>query len=597
MAVVEAAPIPCEAPTVAGARTRSTRVRCGTHWWAIALAIVGVSAVLALLPSRGSIPPLVESDYCYQLIAADRLHAGLGPTSLQPVAPLQPWAWHYDWGWLTQWPLGYPVLICLVRLVTGMASLEACRWISTVACATALVGWFAWARRAWPVGPSGILLATVAAGTSVSTSLLINPSSDVLLVAVLPLLLLAVTDVLARTDIREKGRGGHRSLLHLALLGLVGGGLVWIRYAAVFVPLGIGLYLVFACAVQRRIRAWQVTTYGLATAVPIMALVLVNRLFGAGSVQSQFNLGHTMTLDFSLDLIRAAWRSFTTFGFYNHHPLSGYFFTAWPLVLIAFACSFRASRRALRAYFATPAVALSASVALALFAVLILATALFGDKFNFTALPRYYRPIKPVYLVMFVAPLFVACCPRRMPDVDRSLGQATGHLRHRTTMKLIRWGAMLALVMAGHWLIRYEWPRPYKRWLAAERPATPYGRWSRSFEPNAKTLYTWIREQASPALVIVSNYHEYVTLETGVPALPIPKDQATLDRWISRICRARGVERPQVFFVLDPDNRWRDYWIAPPDEIRRTFALTELPTAPTGLGGQVYIYPQGAAGS
>ena len=46
-----------------------------------------------------------------------------------------------------------------------------------VACAVALVGWFAWSRRLLPKGIAGILLAAVAAGSAVSTAALINPGT------------------------------------------------------------------------------------------------------------------------------------------------------------------------------------------------------------------------------------------------------------------------------------------------------------------------------------------------------------------------------------------------------------------------------------
>lgn len=60
--------------------------------WTV-LGVAAVALVLAVLPGRRDIPPLVESDYCYLLTAADRFIAGKGLTTTTPVAPLQPWTW------------------------------------------------------------------------------------------------------------------------------------------------------------------------------------------------------------------------------------------------------------------------------------------------------------------------------------------------------------------------------------------------------------------------------------------------------------------------------------------------------------------------
>ena len=66
------------------------------RWSRVLAAVVILSALLALLPHRIAIPPLVESDYCYLLLAADRLMDGAGLSTLRPVAPLQPWFWQGD---------------------------------------------------------------------------------------------------------------------------------------------------------------------------------------------------------------------------------------------------------------------------------------------------------------------------------------------------------------------------------------------------------------------------------------------------------------------------------------------------------------------
>jgi len=61
-------------------------------WVKVMVAIAVLAAALAVLSARATVPPLVESDYCYQLIAADRMFQGRGLTCPNPVAPFQPWA-------------------------------------------------------------------------------------------------------------------------------------------------------------------------------------------------------------------------------------------------------------------------------------------------------------------------------------------------------------------------------------------------------------------------------------------------------------------------------------------------------------------------
>ena len=146
---------------------------------AIPAAVVVIYLTLTALPGRTRIPPRVSSDYCYQLLAANRLYDGLGLTTLQPVAPLQPWEWRNDWSFLTQWPAGYSLCVWGVRRVTGASALEALRWINVASCALALVGWFVWVKRVSPRGVTGTLLAAVAAGCSVTVAFLIDPTTDV----------------------------------------------------------------------------------------------------------------------------------------------------------------------------------------------------------------------------------------------------------------------------------------------------------------------------------------------------------------------------------------------------------------------------------
>ena len=544
----------------------------------LAATVVGLGLVLGYVTGRHAIPPLVESDYCYQLLAADRLLAGNGLTSLQPVAPFQPWEWQFDWGYLTQWPPGYPLLVAVVRGVTGWRTLEACRWIGVVSCAAALVGWCCWIWRAVPGGLAGWMLAVLGSASAVRVTQLVNPGSDVLLIALLPFVLLYVHGVLANPD----GRGGAVGAWKSGLAGVLSGGLVFLRYVAVFVPVGIGVYLAMACFVQRRLRPRSLAAYGCGAILPVAALVLINGLLGSGSPQSQFNLGHAVELRFDPTILADAWRNFTDLKLYDYLPVARVVSAAWPALLTGLALLVPSVRRSVCRWLARPAVGLSLAVALALLVVLVSATVLFSNKFEYARLARYYDPIKPLYFVLFIGPVLVLRWPA------------------------LRVTAALAIVAGGWWIAEREWVGTYQRWLSAERPMTAYGQWERCFAPHADRLYQWLREQSRPEWVprgepatsgallaapgpcsvraaaaptqwvVVSNYHEYVALETGLPVLPVPADRATLERWIGRIQAQRGIDRLRVVFVLDSDNRWRSHWIASPADIVSGFGLTPV---------------------
>jgi hypothetical protein len=547
------------------ARTRPVR------WSALLAAIAMVSIALALIPDRTQIAPLVESDYCYLLMAADRLYEGHGLTAPPPVAPHQPWTWQADWAHLTKWPVGYPVLVCAIRWLFGLGTIQACRAIAVVACAAALVGWFAWVRRVVPRGIAGVLLAAVAAGCAVSTAALLNPSTDTLLMAALPYVLLMGAHALE--PLRSDSKVSRpRVTGWLAVAGLAAGGLVWIRYAAVFLPIAIAAYLLMACRLRREVRLRQVVIFGLCAALPVLAILAVNRALGVGeSTQAQLNLGTSIGFDLSPAMAAEAWWRATDLGFYDYHWWSRWVFALWPVLVLGVSMVVPSARRAMRAFAGHAAVCLSGLVLICLLGTLIGATALFGDKFDFAGLDRYYLPAKPLYFVLFAAPVLLI--PRR---VVRAL-------------------ACVAMVVACSWVVEQEWHRPYRRWLNADRPATPYGLWAACFGPNAGDLYPWLADQADPGLIVVSNFHEYIALETKIPALPIPPDAATLDSWIERICASRGVAGARVLFVLAPDNKWRDYWIADPKTIVRDFGLTRRDDSPIHMPEHVFEYPSPAS--
>jgi len=534
-------------------------------WAAVTLGIAVGFVALACLPGRTLIPPLIESDYCYLLIAADRLYEGLGPTAPFPVAPDQPWTWRADWAFLTNWPIGYPLLVCVARVLLGASAIEACRWISVAACAMALTGWFVWLKRCVPAGVAAGLVAAVAAGCSVSTAWLVNPSTDLLLTAALPFVLLFTTEAMRDFTSDAPRCLRTRGTAWLVAAGLTAGGLFWVRYASVFVPLAVAVYLLFEWR-RHNIGLAHIAAFVVCAAIPIGTLLFVNHAFGPGdALQSQLNLGHTVRFDLSPRLLGQAWWNFTDLGFYDHHPLSHWVYAGWPAVIIV-ALFAPMTRRVLRSFVSAPPVILSTIVVVTLLAMLVGTTALFGEKYDYVGLARYYVPIRPLYFLLFVAPLMLG--PRRA----------------------VRGVTVVALFVACSWLVQQSWSRPYKTWLRADREATPYGQWSRCFEPGAGDLYRWLTGQNASELIVVSNFHEYIALETGIPALPIPQDPATLDTWVERIQRSRDIGEARVLFVLDPDNRWRDYWIKPPDEIIQMFHLDHRIHPPVSVSADVLEY-------
>ncbi len=496
------------------------------------------------------------------------MHDGLGPTSLAPVAPLQPWEWRYDWGFLTQWPVGYAALIAAIRRALSVTSITAAKGVSIVACAVALVGWFSWTRRCVPRGGTSILIAALAAACAVPVGALLNPSTDAILMAGLPIVLLLVSDAVAIESVATGGIAGPCLPWRFALAGVLAGALCWFRYAAIFAPTAILLFLL-AATLRRQIRGRSLVSFLVGAATPIAALCLMTGLLGAtASVGERFNLGERTSWHGSWSLLWTAWWNVTDLGFYAHRPIVHWTLALGPIAFVPLALVLRPTRRALAQLGAAPNVALSACVVTTLLAMLILSTAIFGDKFNYVGLDRYYLPAKPLILLLFVLPLMLI--PRRV----------------------VRVGVSVVLIACASWVVQVEWARTYRSAITRQADATPYGQWARAFTPDAGTLYAWLRSQASPELVVVSNYHETIALETGLPTLPVPKSREQLRGWLDRLAVSRGVAHPHVLFVLDPDNRWRSYWIPDVPSIRETFELVNPSPIPNVATDVVYEYPQ-----
>lgn len=562
--VLKEALLPPQELSEAG-RASTARRPC---WSMVVVWIVALFVVLSFLPFRSQIPPLVESDYCYQLIAAERMARGEGLTTLPPLAPGQPWEWRGDWTFLTRWPAGYSALVGWLHWALAIRALEAARWIAVASCAVGLVGWFLLVKRASP-GVIGGLTAAVAAGLAVGVPGLLNPSTDAILVALLPMVLLLVDEGIDERFPAPKARGA--TAWRLALAGLLAGGLCWIRYASLFLPLGVGAYLIARAPLGRRRKWLEVGYFALGAGVPALGLVVVNRCLGSDAgLTEQVNLGTRAGFQFSWLLPLEAWRRVTALGFYDHRPESAYVFMLWPVVLGLAAALIPGWRKRMVEFARMPVVGLSAAVLASFLVMIVAATTLFREKFNFAGLDRYYLPVRPLYLLLFVTPIVLV--PRPM----------------------IRLAAAVPLLVAASWIVHQEWLRPYARALHTRAEVTPSGAWSRSFGPAARELYLWLRRQPPAEMVLVSNFHEWVALETGHAALPIPEDTAALERWLADIRRARRVESARVLFVLDGDNRWRSHWIIEPEEIVRRFRLEPATGVPASVADRVFEYRAGA---
>lgn len=528
------------------------------QWLLRTASVLALAFLLARLPGLSKIALLIESDYCYLLLAADRLYSGLGLTSLQPVAPMQPWEWRYDWGFLTQWPAGYSIFIASLRWLLDCSTLEACRVVSIFGCASALVGWFAVIRRCVPSGVTGILFAILASTSCLSVGMLLNPSTDLILIAVLPFIILLAVEAL------QSPPSQRDSSFQLFLAGLLSGLLCWFRYASIFVPLGIGAALCFEY-VRSRIKPRSVLIFAASSLAPIMTLVMVNSVWGpAASASEKFNLGSKLGFDLNVHSLARVWWTFTDFGYYSHRPIVHWLFALWPLALPS-VCFFKTSRSWVMNLAGRLDFKVLLFVAIAMLSMIVGATSLFGAKFDYIKLERYYFPGRPILLFILAAPFLLI--PRRT----------------------VRIGSCCAFAALLWFTLVHQWIPAYDR-AQARRAVTLSGAWSRIFEPGAASLYRWLCEQDPKGdLLVFSNFHEYVAVETGIVVLPIPQDTDALEKMRDRAGSIRGIENPRAVFVLNPQNLWRDYWIKSPNQIIEEFGLEPLAAAPPELHDYLFV--------
>ncbi len=519
----------------------------GIPWCRALAGVIIVGAGLAVLPGHGTVPPLIESDYCYQLIAAERASQGLGFTSLQPIAPRQPWEWEYDFGFLTQWPVGYSFLVWAGRCL-GLSTIESCRWICVWSCAAGLVGWYLWLRQAVPRGWSGCLLSLFGATLALGADSLVNPSTDTLVAALVPWTLLFALYALHQAEYdRRNGMGSGCSLVRLVVAGMSCGGLIWFRYAAIFLPAGMAIYVATA-STWRRI-AWRHTiALILGASIPIVLLLWLNKMYGSQqSALSRLNLGHRIGFDFSWGHIVAAWTHFTDPGRFGGPKALSVIWRIAPLFVVPLACGIGSLRNVYVSLARRHVFGLSVAPAMMLVLMLVSATTLFSAKYNYVELPRYYLPVRPLYLVLFLAPLVAEKIPR-----------------------LAITAVMLASLIGNARVERYE-SLAVKMGAVAE--VTAFGQRAVAFAPGAEKVYEWVKNRVGPDTIVFSNFHDFIALETGIPAVPMPTSTETLARWVSRIAAARGIAEPRLVFVLDRHNRWRDYFLPSAEVVIATLEL------------------------
>lgn len=557
------------APVRPPAKTRSAspgvRVVHSLLWTALAGA---VTTGLHYIPQRSDVAPSIVGDNAYIFLAADRLYEGDGATCIPPKAPFQPWSWQADWAFLTQWPVGYPALICAVRMVTQTTSASAGVSIAMVCCGLGMVAWFAWLLRCLGTRLTGIAIALTVAVGAFSVDALVNPASDTIVLAALPLALILAARVLRFGQTNDAPC--HPSGLGLIQLGLTAGALFWIRYAAAFVPFGVGLYVLWSWAVGRRLTFRHVVVYGVSALTPIAALIAVNHFLGAAnSVQEKLNLGVSTALTFDSQIASDIWNNFTRQSLYAHRPEAyGFFAAILPIAAWLLPLTTRDSRKSLASFLRKPSVQLSVAMIVSMFALLTAATIFFRGKYNYAQLDRYYVAIRPFYWLVFVGPLAA------MPQ---------------TTVRI---GVVALMLAFGGWFVQQDHMRAFDRIAAKQQKTTNYGRWAERFEPHSRSLYSWLAAQSGDGLVVFSNFQDDIALETRIPACPVPESLEEMDQWVAKIKKARGVDSVRILFVLEPTNPHRDYFQASASQVVANFDLHPYQEAPPAIQRYVFTFDE-----
>lgn len=558
--------------------------RGGWLLWSTAFLLLAVG--VGILQTALAIPPQIESDYCYQLLSVRRWNEGLGLTSLQPFAPGQPWHRRCDWGFLTQWPCGYPLLIIAVQWLGGLTLLGAASCLNAIACAATLTGWLKAALQApakrWLTLPLGL----TAGMTGLVPGSLINPQSDLLLTAALPWIILAAAKHRFSTEKAVRWMSFHPGLF---FVGLSAGFLLWLRYAALFVGLALSVcFVIYSCRHRRSLRPrfFDVLSFALGLFLPLSAILGLNVLFASGNgIQQQLNLGHTLSWSFGPAVIVESWKMLTHWGFYAHRPATLWLWSFGSLFLLTLVGGMAIFSSRMRRTIAQPVTALCGLMIAALLVVLVAATVLFGDKFNYVGLERYYLPVRPALVLFLLMPLAAWASDARLNPLQ--LGQALrreqGSLpdeRISTGIRIERRAAQcaiaLGLALALHWQLFFEWPTTLTRWSRTRSERAPSGAWAQAFSPGANRLYALLERSVPRDVLIFSNFHEYLAFETGRTAYPLPDDPTHLAETVALASAGKANPPPPVLFILDRSIRWRDDFWPQTSEVVRRFDLKML---------------------
>jgi hypothetical protein len=351
------------------------------------------------------------------------------------------------------------------------------------------------------------------------------------------------------------------SLRRVVLLGLAAGALVWIRYAAAFVPVGIGICLLVQWLRGGRPSLKVVSVYAASSLTPILLLLAINRAYGSG-LGTQYQLippGFENPYKVNAEMFSTIWARFTEQTPYYYRPEQKWFFSlVLPVGGLLLPLVFAHARRALREFFARPPVLLSVILTATVLLVMLITTAAFGRYVY--GVPRHYQPIGPFYFLLFVGPVLTF------------------------RWRLVRVAACVPLVLVCSWYLNQDVRPAYARRLADDPVVTEYGRQARHFEPGSRILYDWLRAQDGDDLVVFSRLPHEIALETRIPACYLPLDREEMTTvYLERIARARGVEKLRVLFVVDPRSV-RDL-----PEIVGNFDLVHPADVPSQIQRYVYV--------
>jgi hypothetical protein len=532
--------VPAPRPTLPIDRTATACTPLPAHRWLRWLLIyTTMCAAFAAASVFVPIPLRAQADYCQIFLAVDRLSQDLGPTTIYPKIP------EVDWSFINHWPVGYPLLLWAVKIVGGTNTINGARVVNVAAYALAVMAWTVWFRRCLPRSRTADLLAVTAAVMALSTKYFWSPGTDMVLVALTPVMLLWTDRLMCRRSVTP-GDACQPRWWSLALLGLATGGITWLRYTGLFLTLGLTLYFTSCWLWGAGFRFRHLAAFCLGCLAPLALLAITNatcayrmidETASAFGLHFDWSWAATWWWHFAqLPLFTSQWRACHLYAWY------------FPPVLILLLLATRMSRRAAADFFRRPAVQLSLCAVAGMFGLMMIYRIFAGSFFVTAAEPRYLMPVRPFYLLAFVGPLLVIPWQR---------------------LRRLLWLPLAACLI---WLVQAEWIDAARTWAAEHHSVTAYGRQAVPFQNDPDQLYAWLRRQNAPGLIVFSNFFDDIALETHIAAQPLPETTDELRDRVRRIARARNIDDPRVLFVLNPDNMWRDYYL-PVHKAIRVFDL------------------------